>query len=108
MDLLEERIGMKVRFATLRKEIRVVEKERSRVNDYLQAVGLLYAAQEVCTKAAAPVFSEDSEDTEEVKEPAPPKTEIDLPPKTGLLQKIRRKFNNFINEGETEEEKNED
>lgn len=113
MELLEERIGMKARFATLHKEIDVVEKERSRVNDYLQAVGLLYAAQGACTKSvspvvAPPVFDDeddgfDNEHLSQTDEKKHSSTQTG-----GLFQRIKKTFTNFINEGETEEEKDED
>ena len=105
MDLLEERLGIKVRMGTLRKDIQVVEKERSQINDYLQAVGLLFAAKEICTKTLQSVTVPE-ESAEEV-EPAPEE------PRGGrggfgIFKKWRDKFGKFVEEGETEDEKNED
>lgn len=107
MDLLEERLGgVKVRMGLLRKDIQVVEKERSQVNEYLQAVGLLYAAKETCTKTLqSVVVSEPSEEEEAEPVAETPKTSHGS---FGIFKKLRDKFGKFVEEGETEEERNED
>ena len=107
MELLEERIGMKARFASLSKEIQVVNKEYARVNDYLQAVGLLYAVNGICTETPPPVFPEDEDPVEEQNIPVEEPGEESVQ-KDGWLKRVRKRFTKFINEGETEEEKNED
>lgn len=112
MELLQGRFGgIKVRMGVLRKDIQVVEKERSQVNDYLQAVGLLYAAKEVCTKTIQPVVI--SDDPEDPEDPDVDKQKVVVKPqkglvKVGIFRRLRDKFGKFVEEGETEAEKNED
>ncbi len=60
-ELLEERLGMKVRVGVLRKDIHVEEKEASQVNEYVQAVGLLNHAKEVCTVTYTTVDTPDTD-----------------------------------------------
>ncbi len=52
VELLEESLDMKVHMAAITKNIKVVEKEYSRISDFLQAVGLLVYASEKCTVQA--------------------------------------------------------
>ena len=113
LELLEERLGgMKVRVGALRKDIQAVEKERSQVNDYMQAVGLLYAAKEDCTKTPfqeKPVEPEklviEEEEEEEIvitvdKEPAEEKK----PKRKNIFTALFDKFGQMIEEGENDDE----
>lgn len=109
IELLEDRLNMKVRVGTLNKEIQAVEKEYSQIGDYMQAVGLLYAAKEECTKTPfqekpieqEPPVIEDEE--EEIiitakKEPEKKKHKFDI------FRTIKNKFGEFIAEGENDDE----
>lgn len=111
IDLLKERlVEVKVRVGSLRKDIQTVEKERSHVNDYIQAVGLLYAGSEECTKTPAnvqveveqPVAIEETEVSEIIitpeKKPEKPKR------KDNIFTRIFDKFGKLIEEGEDDDE----
>lgn len=113
LELLEERLGgMKVRVGALRKDIQAVEKERSQVNDYMQAVGLLYAAKEDCTKTPfqekpvepeKPVIEEEEEEEIVItvdKEP----TEEKKPKRKNIFTALFDKFGQMIEEGENDDE----
>ena len=113
LELLEERLGgMKVRVGALRKDIQAVEKERSQVNDYMQAVGLLYAAKEDCTKTPfqekpvepeKPVIEEEEEEEIVItvdKEPAEEKK----PKRKNIFTALFDKFGQRIEEGENDDE----
>ena len=113
LELLEERLGgMKVRVGALRKDIQAVEKERSQVNDYMQAVGLLYAAKEDCTKTPfqekpvepeKPVIEEEEEEEIVItvdKEPAEEKK----PKRKNIFTALFDKFGQMIEEGENDDE----
>lgn len=112
VELLEERLEMKVRLATISKSIKVVKKEHSHFAEYLQAVGLLYAGSECCvqcqeddqeqepvvvvdeqdnsTNGDVNVVSDDSGDTQ-VREKKR---------KFNIISNIADKFNKFLAEGE--------
>ncbi len=62
-SLLEERLNINVRTGVLSRDILVVEKLEAQVNDYVQAVGLLALAKDVCTISPVPVV-EDVKDTD--------------------------------------------
>ncbi len=110
--LLEERTGLKVRPASLLKEILVVEKEQAHVGDYMQAVGLLYAATETCTKTIRPVIPETEEEDDEEEEimvkPIEKEEKKKDAKRPSIFKKWKDKFGNFINEGETDDEKDEE
>ena len=113
IELLEERlVGMKVRMGNLRKDIQAVEKERSQINDYIQAIALLYAGKDDCTKTPAnsnvaierpapvPVVEEEEEDGEIVITiDEKPK---EKPKKKGLFDLIKDKWGQIIEEGEND------
>ena len=112
IDLLEERlVGLKVRVGALRKDIQAVEKERSQINDYMQAVGLLYAAKEDCTKTPLqekpvepekPVVIEEEEEEEIVITVEKEKQES-KPKKGNIFTNWFDKFGRIIEEGENDE-----
>lgn len=110
IELLQERfVEVKVRMGALRKDIQTVEKERSQVNDYIQAVGLLYAGSEDCTKTPAnvqveveqPVAIEPEEEeiiiTPEEKEETPKR-------KRNIFSALFDKFGKLIEEGENDDD----
>jgi cell division protein FtsA len=112
IDLIQERfVEVKVRMGALRKDIQTVEKERSQVNDYIQAVGLLYAGSEECTKTPAhvqveveqPVAIEPEEEeiiiTPEEKEETPKRKR-----KGGIFSALFDKFGKLIEEGEDDDD----
>lgn len=117
IELLEEHmVGLKVRVGALRKDIQAVEKERSQVNDYLQAVGLLNAAKDECTKTPyqevpvepeKPVAIDDAaeQDEEEIVVTVEKKDETKKKSRWNIFNTLVDKFGNFIEEGEKDEEK---
>lgn len=113
IDLLEERlVGLKVRVGALRKDIQAVEKERSQINDYMQAVGLLYAAKEDCTKTPLqekpvepekPVVIEEEEEEEEIVITVEKEKQESKPKKGNIFTNWFDKFGRIIEEGENDE-----
>jgi cell division protein FtsA len=110
LELLEDRlVGMKVRMGTLRKDIQAVEKEHSQINDYIQAIALLYVGKEDCTKTPAnttvtverPVPQPIEEEEEEIIITAEKKEE--KPKRRGIFNRIMDKFGKMIEEGENDE-----
>lgn len=115
IELLEERfVGMKVRVGILRKDIQAVEKESSQINDYIQAVGLLYAAKDDCTKTPAnsaveverpqPVVVVPEEDDEEEIITITPEKHEEKPKRRSIFSSFFDKFGKMIEEGESEDE----
>lgn len=112
LELLEERlVGMKVRMGALRKDIQVVEKERSQINDYMQAVGLLFAAKEDCTKTPyqeKPVEYEKpvvEEEEEEIVITVDKESEENKKPKRKSIFTVWfDKFGQMIEEGENDDD----
>jgi cell division protein FtsA len=111
IELLEERfVGMKVRVGCLRKDIQAVEKEFSQINDYIQAIALLNAGKEDCTKTPAnstvaverPVPQPVEED-EEVIVITADKKEDEKPKRRGFFDIIKDKFGKIIEEGEDDD-----
>ncbi len=111
-ELLEERLGMKVRVAALRKDIQVVEKELQYINEYMQAVGLLYAAKEDCTftsdlakvdKEPPVVISVDTPEEEEEELVITPEKVV-KPRRQNIFTRLFDKFGQLIEEGENDYE----
>lgn len=112
IELLEERfVGMKVRVGCLRKDIQAVEKEFSQINDYIQAIALLNAGKEDCTKTPAnstvaverPVPQPVEEEDEEVIVITADKKEDEKPKRRGFFDIIKDKFGKIIEEGEDDD-----
>ena len=112
LELLEERlVGMKVRVGTLRKDIQAVEKEHSQINDYVQAIALLYAGKEDCTKTPAnttvaverPAPQPIEEEEEEIIITAEKKEEKPKRRGFGIFNGILDKFGKLIEEGENDD-----
>lgn len=114
IDLLSERIvGVKVRVGTLRKDIQVTEKELSQVNEYVQAVALLYAAKESCTHTDALVNKDNDaavvsvgdieSDEEDIIIKAEPKENVKKP-RRNIFMALFDKFGKIIEEGENDDE----
>ena len=115
IELLEERfVGMKVRVGCLNKDIQAVEKEFSQINDYIQAIALLNAGKEDCTKTPAnstvaverPVPQPVEEEDEEIIVITPEKKEEAKPKRRGLFDRIKDKFGKIIEEGEDDDNDN--
>ena len=98
LSLLEDHLSVKVRKGVLRKDIQVVEKEQSQVNDYIQAVGLLSLAKIVCTSTPAP------QEDDELPAPSQNESEKEL-----IEEKKEEKIDKkqVVNEDPKPEEKNE-
>ncbi|MBQ5750340.1 MAG: rod shape-determining protein, partial [Bacteroidaceae bacterium] len=112
IELLEELlVGMKVRMGGLRKDIQAVEKERSQINDYIQAIALLYAAKDECTKTPAnsnvpverPTPVPIVEEEEEIIITAEKKSDEKPKRRKTIFDRIIDKFGNMIEEGERDE-----
>ncbi|MBR3951331.1 MAG: cell division protein FtsA [Bacteroidaceae bacterium] len=111
LELLEERFAdMKVRMGCLRKEIQAVEKEFSQINDYIQAIALLNAGKEDCTKTPAnstvvvePPVSQQAEEEEEVIIITGDKKEEEKPRRRGIFGILKDKFGKMIEEGEDDD-----
>ena len=103
---------MKVRVAALRKDIQVVEKELQYINEYMQAVGLLYAAKEDCTftsdlakvdKEPPVVISVDTPEEEEEELVITPEKVV-KPRRQNIFTRLFDKFGQLIEEGENDYE----
>ena len=109
LELLEERlVGMKVRVGTLRKDIQAVEKEHSQINDHIQAIALLYAGKDDCTKTPANTTAtverpvpQPIEEEEEIIITAEKKE--DKPKSRNIFNRIMDKFGKMIEEGENDD-----
>ena len=90
------------------------QKEFSQINDYIQAIALLNAGKEDCTKTPAnstvaverPVPQPVEEEEEEIIVITPEKKEEAKPKRRGLFDRIKDKFGKIIEEGEDDDNDN--
>lgn len=111
-ELLEAQLEMKVRLATVSKNIKVVEKEHARAAEYLQAVGLLYAGSECCVQydttsihkdPVVTVEEQEEEQDDQVNVVANEKKEEKVSKKRkkpNFLSNLVNQFDKFLSEGE--------
>lgn len=114
VELLEEHLGMKVRVGVLRKDIQVVDKEQSQVNDFVQAVGLLSLGKEVCTSSPIQedntpnIPNEKDNDTESEEEQdvtivSAETEDKEKKKKKNIFTTFFNKFGQLIEEGESDD-----
>ena len=108
IKLLEERlVDMKVRFGSLHKDILAVEKERPRINDFIQAIAILNAGKEDCTKTPvnSTVVERPAPEPEEEEEIIiTPATKEEKPKRRNIFSTLFDKFGKIIEEGEQDDE----
>ena len=108
IKLLEERlVDMKVRFGSLHKDILAVEKERPRINDFIQAIAILNAGKEDCTKTPvnSTVVERPAPEPEEEEEIIiTPAAKEEKPKRRNIFSTLFDKFGKIIEEGEQDDE----